>query len=104
MTMHVVDFREFYASKLGQNTAQLLNRQLAGLARGKSGETVMGLGYAMPYLETVDEDVVSLSFMLARQGVIYWPVGAANRAALVDECDLPRCCKRFGACWHRRAA
>jgi SAM-dependent methyltransferase len=89
MTMHVVDFREFYASKLGQNTAQLLNRQLAGLARGKSGETVMGLGYAMPYLETVDEDVVSLSFMLARQGVIYWPVGAANRAALVDECDLP---------------
>jgi SAM-dependent methyltransferase len=87
--MHVVDFREFYASKLGQTAANLLNWQLAGLAQGKSGETVMGLGYATPYLETLNQDVVSLSFMMARQGVIHWPQGSANRSALVDEVDLP---------------
>jgi SAM-dependent methyltransferase len=87
--MHVVDFREFYASKLGQTTAGLIKRQLLELTQGKSGETVMGLGYATPYLEAINDDVVSLSFMLARQGVIHWPPGAANRSALVDEVDLP---------------
>jgi SAM-dependent methyltransferase len=87
--MHVVDFREFYASKLGQTTAALLKRQLLELTQGKSGETVMGLGYATPYLETMPDDVVSLSFMMARQGVIHWPPGATNRSALVDEVDLP---------------
>lgn len=87
--MHVVDFREFYATTLGSSAAQLVRRQLATLTRAKSGETVMGLGFATPYLEAVNDDVVSLSFMMARQGVIHWPQGAANRSALVDECDLP---------------
>jgi SAM-dependent methyltransferase len=87
--MHVVDFREFYASPLGAIAANLVKRQLAGLTQGKSGETVMGLGYALPYLDEVPDDVVSLSFMLARQGVIHWPQGERNRSALVDDCDLP---------------
>jgi SAM-dependent methyltransferase len=87
--MHVVDFREFYATTLGSTAAGLLKRQLAGLTHGKSGETVMGLGYATPYLDAQNDDVVTLSFMLARQGVIHWPPGAANRSALVDEVDLP---------------
>jgi SAM-dependent methyltransferase len=87
--MHVVDFREFYATKLGGSAATLLKRQLAGLTQGKAGETVMGLGYATPYLNDLPEDVVSLSFMMARQGVIHWPPGQPNRSALVDEVDLP---------------
>lgn len=87
--MHVVDFREFYATKLGASVANLLKRQLGGLTQTKSGETVMGLGYATPYLDDLSDDVVSLSFMLARQGVVHWPAGAANRSALVDEVDLP---------------
>ncbi len=87
--MHVVDFREFYASRRGRVAATLLRRQLIGLTQAKSGETLMGLGYALPYLEDTSEQVVSLSFMMASQGVIHWPQGAANRSALVDECDLP---------------
>lgn len=87
--MHVVDFREFYASKRGSTAASLIQRQLAGLTHAKSGETVMGLGYATPYLEHLAADVVGLSFMMARQGVIQWPQGTANRSALVDEVDLP---------------
>ena len=87
--MHVVDFREFYATPLGQTASSLLKRQLAGLTQAKSGETLMGLGYATPYLDDQNDDVVSLSFMMARQGVIHWPMGAANRSALVDEVDLP---------------
>jgi SAM-dependent methyltransferase len=87
--MHVVDFREFYASKQGQTAALLLKRQLAGLTGPKSGETMMGLGFATPYMNNVSDDVVSLSFMMARQGVIHWPHGQLNRSALVDEVDLP---------------
>ncbi len=87
--MHVVDFREFYGSRLGHSAARLLKRQLLDLTQPKSGETIMGLGYATPFLDDLSADVVSLSFMLARQGVIHWPLGVANRSALVDECDLP---------------
>lgn len=87
--MHVVDFREFYASKRGQSAALLIKRQLAGLTQAKRGETIMGLGFASPYLNDVPEDAVGLSFMLARQGVIHWPQGMSNRSALVDEVDLP---------------
>lgn len=87
--MHVVDLREFYATPRGVSAARLLNRQLAMLARPRSGQTMMGLGYALPYLGNDTSDVRTVSFMPAKQGVIHWPEGAANRSALVDECDLP---------------
>ncbi len=87
--MDVVDLRTFYHSNLGLTTARLLNRKLATLTRAKSGQTVMGLGYAVPYMADEAENVLSLSFMLARQGVIHWPEGSDNRSALVDAGDLP---------------
>jgi SAM-dependent methyltransferase len=86
--MHVVDFKQFYESPLGRTAAARVNRQLATLTAAKPGQVVMGLGYAPPYLHA-QEDVTSLSFMLARQGVIHWPDGEKNRSALVDELDLP---------------
>jgi SAM-dependent methyltransferase len=86
--MHVTDFREFYASPLGRVAASLVNRQLASLTTPKPGQTVMGLGYALPYLET-SAGILTLSFMPAQQGVIHWPEGEANRSSLVDELDLP---------------
>ncbi len=86
--MDVVDFRDFYATQTGRTAARMLKRQLDTLATANSGQTVMGLGYTLPYLPQLD-DVLSLSFMLARQGVIHWPPGEKNRSALVDELDLP---------------
>ncbi len=86
--MHVTDLRDFYASPLGQVTSALVKRQLAGLTLPKPGHTVMGLGYAAPYLQT-REDILTLTFMPAQQGVIHWPLGEANRSSLVDELDLP---------------
>ena len=74
--------------QLGRTAARLLNRQLARLTQARSGQTVMGLGYALPYLPRRPR-CLSLSFMLARQGVIHWPSGQPNRTALVDEFDLP---------------
>jgi SAM-dependent methyltransferase len=86
--MDVVDFTDFYTTQTGRMAARMLNRQLSTLTTAKSSQTVMGLGYALPYLPQ-QPDVLSLSFMLARQGVIHWPDGESNRSALVDELDLP---------------
>jgi SAM-dependent methyltransferase len=86
--MNVVDFRDFYASALGRTAASMVNRQLGRLTQPRAGQTVMGLGYALPYFQRTS-DVVALSFMLARQGVVHWPEGENNRSALVDELDLP---------------
>lgn len=88
--MDVVDLREFYAGALGQSVQTRINRVLAPRLHPHAGQTVLGLGFAHPYLEGLaTPDLATLSFMLARQGVIHWPADQAVRAALVDECDLP---------------
>ncbi len=88
--MDVVDLREFYASDLGQSARALISRALAPRLKAASDQTVLGLGFAHPFFNGLDETAaVTLSFMLARQGVIHWPVTEPVRSALVDECDLP---------------
>jgi SAM-dependent methyltransferase len=86
--MHVTDVREFYTRPLGRVAAGLVNRQLASLTQPRPGQTVMGLGYALPYLQSTP-DLLTLSFMPAQQGVIHWPWGESNCSALVDDIDLP---------------
>ena len=88
--MDIVDLREFYGSKLGLATRRSLAGQLRPRLAGLSGGTVMGLGYAMPYLaDCVVKPDSQLAFMMARQGVFRWPEEGAVESALVDECDLP---------------
>ena len=88
--MDVVDLREFYHSDLGAVAARLIGRQLRGFAPAAPQQTVMGLGYGTPYLAGIaPPTTLGISFMLAQQGVTHWPVGALNRAALVDPSDLP---------------
>lgn len=88
--MDVVELREFYEGALGRVASRLITEKLSGLTLPNSGQITMGLGYALPYLQTlVPNTALSLSFMPARQGVIHWPLEQANRSALVDEGDLP---------------
>jgi len=88
--MDVVDLREFYDSELGQAVRRLVTKRLAPRFKLASGQTVLGLGYALPYMEdlALGHDR-SLAFMMARRGVIHWPLAGDVRAALVDEYDLP---------------
>jgi SAM-dependent methyltransferase len=54
------------------------------------GATVLGLGYALPYLdEWRGEAERVIAFMPARQGVARWPQHGPGLAALVDDTDLP---------------
>jgi SAM-dependent methyltransferase len=88
--MDVVELREFYASPLGIATRRLIAAKLKPKFGSLRDMNVLGLGFASPYLDEIPVDVArNLSFMLARQGVIHWPVEGQVKSALVDELDLP---------------
>ena len=53
--MDVVDLREFYASPLGNTTRKLIANRLKAKTGSLAAATVLGLGFAMPYLEEVRE-------------------------------------------------
>jgi SAM-dependent methyltransferase len=88
--MDVVDLREFYASRFGISTRQLIAQILLPKMQVAAGATVLGLGFATPYLGGGIEGArATLAFMPARQGVLQWPPEAPVGSALVDEFDLP---------------
>ena len=88
--MDIVELREFYASPLGNTTRRLISAKLKPRFDSLRDMNVMGLGFASPYLDQIPADAArSLSFMMARQGVIHWPAQGLVKSALVDELDLP---------------
>jgi SAM-dependent methyltransferase len=108
--MNVVDLREFYAGAFGQTTALLLSAAIQPMLSQAPDQKLIGLGYTVPFLDAMrPADATRLAFMPARQGVIHWPKlvterdqaqrdsaqrdsthrDLAQRAALVDEYDLP---------------
>jgi SAM-dependent methyltransferase len=88
--MDVTDLRDFYQSPLGRTSAALIASALQPMTCMTAGQTVIGIGYATPYLKLlVPAGAQSFAFMLARQGVTAWPRDGLVRSVLVDECDLP---------------
>jgi len=88
--MDVVDLREFYASRLGQVARRLVSHRIRSRWNNVREATVLGLGFAPPYLDAWREEAERIiAFMPARQGVVHWPADSPNLAALVDETDLP---------------
>ena len=90
MWTDVLDLNEFYSSTLGQTTVRLLRARLREVWPSVKGETVLGLGYATPFLRPFMEEAErTMAFMPAQQGVTRWPREGRNHTALVDEMDLP---------------
>src|ERR1044072_1120243 len=90
MRTDVLDVNEFYGSTLGQTTVRLLRARLREMWPSVRGETVLGLGYAAPFLRPFMEEAQrTMAFMPAQQGVLRWPREGRNHTALVDELDLP---------------
>jgi SAM-dependent methyltransferase len=88
--MDVVDLREFYASPLGQTSRRLIARRLRSRWNNLAGATILGLGYATPYLDVFRQEARAvLGFMPAEQGVVHWPAEGPSATALVDEVELP---------------
>jgi SAM-dependent methyltransferase len=86
----VVDLRDFYESQLGEVTRRMVRRAIRSLWPSVTGQRVLGLGYATPYLrQFVPEAERVLAFMPASQGVIHWPQDGRGLTGLVDETELP---------------
>lgn len=91
MHLDVSDLRAFYyRTKLGRSAQRVLQDALRELWPETRDMTVVGFGFAAPVLRPFLADarrVVAL--MPAQQGVMAWPMGAANVSALVEETGWP---------------
>lgn len=84
-----LDLKEFYATPLGQMARHLLRRRLRQIWPNLTGMTVLGLGYAVPYLRQFRDEARVIGLMPAAQGIVFWPPEGPGLTALVDETDLP---------------
>jgi len=90
MYRDVVDLREFYQTTLGQVAVRQLRRKIRELWPDLTGQSVLGIGYATPYLRPFlgeAERVVAL--MPAAQGVVFWPPESQGLVALAEDSSLP---------------
>ncbi len=86
----VLDLREFYETSLGLMAQRMIRRRIRLLWPDASGQILLGLGYATPYLRPfLAEAERVLAMMPAEQGVTRWPPDGRGVTALVEETDLP---------------
>jgi len=90
MALDVVDLRTFYSTPLGEVTRRVVGRLVRERFGTCFGHSILGLGYATPYLDVYrDEAVRVLAFMPAEQGVVNWPAAGRSASALVDTAAIP---------------
>ncbi|NNM71108.1 class I SAM-dependent methyltransferase [Enterovirga aerilata] len=89
MSVDVTDLRAFYAGPLGSVTKRLVGRAIAQAWSDLRGLSVLGLGYATPFLAEMEEAGPRFAFMPATQGVVNWPASGPSSSALVDPMMMP---------------
>jgi SAM-dependent methyltransferase len=81
---------EFYASPLGGMVRRILAHRIRARWRRCHGLTLMGLGFAIPYLGSFRGEVARLgALMPSTQGAVVWPSTGDVNAVVVDEDELP---------------
>ncbi len=90
MRPDVFDLREFYHGRLGRVTRNLVRERVRALWPNVRGMSLLGLGYATPYLSPFQGEAERvLALMPAPQGVVRWPAQEPGLVALTEEHDLP---------------
>lgn len=90
MPVDVVELRNFYASPLGKGVQNIIGNIVKKQWDNCSGLSILGIGYAPPYLETFRSEAMRvLAFMPAAQGVVNWPDDGPSCSALVETTLLP---------------
>jgi SAM-dependent methyltransferase len=91
MHLDVRELRNFYyRTRLGRAAQKAIRDQIVALWPPRASEFVAGFGFAVPLLRpylAARSRVVAL--MPATQGVMPWPMGAPNVAALCEERNWP---------------
>ena len=90
MWTDVVDLNEFYQSRLGLVARRLIRRRMREIWPDLHGMTVLGVGYATPYIRMYRGEAERIvAAMPAQQGVIPWPDDAPGLVTLTEETELP---------------
>lgn len=90
MLSDAVDLRDFYRTSLGQMAQRLIRQRIREIWGDTTGMSVLGLGYATPYLLPFREEAQrTLAVMPSTQGVLHWPADGAGLVTLSDEAELP---------------
>ncbi len=90
MHLDVIDLHAFYTTPLGEAARRAISLQIRTIWPNLSGLSVMGIGYAPPYLPLFQGEASrTLALMPASQGVMRWPGEGPSLTGLVDETRLP---------------
>jgi SAM-dependent methyltransferase len=90
MTADVHATADFYGTARGAVTAQLLRERLTLLWPDLTGQSVLGIGFAAPYLRPWREPAERcIALTPAQAGVARWPLGARNLSCTAEEDALP---------------
>src|SRR5690606_18765538 len=90
MLSDIVDLRAFYSCPLGRLAERSIAMALASMWARIPDERLVGLGYALPWLDRFGADAERVfAFMPAAQGAVNWPSAGPSATALVSEEDLP---------------
>ena len=81
---------DFYATRQGAVAAALLRQRLQELWPALTGQSVLGVGYAAPYLRLWrDRAYRCVALTPAQLGAARWPPGAPNLSCTAEEDALP---------------
>lgn len=90
MSCDIIELHDFYNSALGRAAERSIKSCLDSLWPDLTHQTILGVGYTLPYLiHRMHQSERTLFFTLAQQGIMAWPPGESCLSALVDEEDLP---------------
>lgn len=90
MHSDVSELSTFYARPLGGMVRRLIAPRIRNRWRSTAGMTVVGLGYATPFLGGFRGDCAALAALMpGAQGVVVWPESGPNQTALVEDEAIP---------------
>lgn len=86
----VYDFKAFYNGKVGRVVRRVLQERIREMWPDLQGLSLMGTGYATPYLRVFrDEAERVFAMMPAGQGAHDWPHEGPNCVAMTEAAELP---------------
>jgi SAM-dependent methyltransferase len=81
---------EFYGSARGAVAARILRERLLAMWPAAANETLLGIGYTMPYLRVWrDQAARCIALTPAQMGAARWPAGVPNLSCAAEEDSLP---------------
>ena len=86
----VTSLRKFYQTNLGKVARRIIYQHLRDSWKNTSGQRILGLGYATPYLSHFEDEAEQvLAAMPAHQGVLHWPKSGGGKVILCGEGKIP---------------